>query len=38
VLGWFPTVSQVLNTGIVVLFSYVSQRHFSFKSNGGSTS
>lgn len=32
VLGWFPTISQVLNTGIVVLFSYVSQRHFSFKS------
>ncbi|HZH95946.1 MAG TPA: GtrA family protein [Flavisolibacter sp.] len=32
VLHWYPTVSQILNTGIVVLFSYVSQRHFSFKS------
>lgn len=31
VLGWFPTPSQVLTTGIVICFSYLSQRHFSFK-------
>jgi hypothetical protein len=30
-LGWFPTPSQVLTTGIVILFNYFSQRHFSFK-------
>ena len=28
---WFPTPSQVLTTGIVIVFSYFSQRHFSFK-------
>jgi putative flippase GtrA len=31
VLGWYPTVSQMVNTCIVVTFSYLSQRHFSFK-------
>lgn len=30
-LGWYPTPSMVITTGIVVLFSYLSQRHFSFK-------
>jgi hypothetical protein len=30
-LGWYPTPSQVLTTGIVILFSYFSQRHFSFR-------
>lgn len=30
-LGWYPTPSQILTTGIVILFSYFSQRHFSFK-------
>jgi len=30
-LGWFPTPSQFLTTGIVILFNYFSQRHFSFK-------
>ena len=30
-LGWFPTPSQILTTVIVVCFSYLSQRHFSFK-------
>jgi len=29
--GWYPTPSQVLTTGIVICFSYFSQRHFSFK-------
>lgn len=29
---WYPTPSMVITTGIVVLFSYLSQRHFSFKS------
>jgi|SRR5919205_2585402 putative flippase GtrA len=32
VLGWYPTVSQIINTAIVVTFSYLSQKHFSFKS------
>ncbi len=31
VLGWYPTPSQVVNTAIVISFSYVSQRHFSFR-------
>jgi putative flippase GtrA len=31
-LGWYPTVSKMLNTVIVILFNYFSQRHFSFKS------
>lgn len=30
-LGWYPTPSLVLTTGIVVSFSYLSQKHFSFK-------
>lgn len=30
-LHWYPTPSQVLSTGIVILFSYFTQRHFSFK-------
>ena len=30
-LGWYPTPSQLLTTGIVILFNYFSQRHFSFK-------
>lgn len=29
--GWFPTPSQLLTTGIVIIFNYFSQRHFSFK-------
>ncbi len=32
VLGWYPTVSQIVNTAIVVIFSYISQKHFSFRS------
>lgn len=28
---WYPTPSMVITTGVVVLFSYLSQRHFSFK-------
>jgi putative flippase GtrA len=31
VLSWYPTPSQVLTTVVVILFSYFSQRHFSFK-------
>jgi len=30
--GWFPTPSQMLTTGVVILFNYFSQRHFSFRS------
>lgn len=30
--GWFPTPSMILNTAIVVTFSYLSQKHFSFRS------
>lgn len=31
-LGWYPTPSLMVTAGIVVLFSYLSQRHFSFRS------
>lgn len=31
VLGWYATPSQVVTTVFVILFSYFSQRHFSFK-------
>ena len=31
ILGWYPTISQIANTLIVVSFSFLSQRHFSFK-------
>jgi putative flippase GtrA len=30
-LGWYPTPSMILNAMIVVAFSYISQKHFSFK-------
>jgi putative flippase GtrA len=30
-LGWYPTPSMIVTAAIVVLFSYVSQRHFSFR-------
>ena len=30
-LGWYPTPSQLVTTGIVILFNYFFQRHFSFK-------
>lgn len=30
-LGWYPTPSLIVTAGIVVLFSYLSQRHFSFR-------
>jgi putative flippase GtrA len=30
-LLWYPTIAQVVNTIIIVFFSYVSQRHFSFR-------
>lgn len=29
--GWYPTPSKVLTTILVALFSYVSQRNFTFK-------
>ncbi len=29
--GWYPTISKMINTVIVILFNYFSQRHFSFK-------
>lgn len=29
--GWYPTPSLMVTTVIVVLFSYLSQRHFSFR-------
>ena len=31
VLGWYPTPSLMLTAVIVVTFSYLSQKHFSFK-------
>jgi putative flippase GtrA len=30
-LGWYPTPSLILTSVFVVLFSYLSQRHFSFR-------
>ncbi len=33
--GWYPTPSQILTTVLVILFSYFSQRHFSFKGTKG---
>ena len=33
--GWYPTPSLMVTAGIVILFSYLSQRHFSFRTNGG---
>ncbi|HEX2532290.1 MAG TPA: GtrA family protein [Chitinophagaceae bacterium] len=29
--GWYPTPSKFLTTGLVILFNYFSQRHFSFR-------
>lgn len=29
--GWYPTPSQYLTTVIITVFSYLSQKHFSFK-------
>jgi len=29
--GWYPTPSQLITTGIVILFNYFSQRYFSFR-------
>lgn len=31
IFGWYPTPSLILNTIIVVTFSYLAQKHFSFK-------
>ena len=31
VLHWYPTLAQIANTVVVVMFSYFSQRHFSFR-------
>jgi putative flippase GtrA len=33
----YPTVSKVITTFFVIAFSYISQRHFSFKSTKAST-
>jgi len=32
-LGWYPTPSQIITTGFVILFNYFFQRNFSFKSD-----
>jgi putative flippase GtrA len=29
--GWFPTVSKIVTTALVAVFSYISQRNFTFK-------
>lgn len=31
VLGWYPTPSKVATTALVVIFSYASQKYFTFK-------
>ena len=33
-LGWYATVSKGVTTVIVVIYSYISQRYFSFKTSG----
>lgn len=33
VWGWYPTLSLMVATPIIVAFSYFSQRHFSFRGN-----
>lgn len=30
-LGLYPTLSKILTTGLVVIYSYFSQKHFTFK-------
>ncbi len=30
-LHFYPTIAKIITTGVVILFSYFSQRHFSFK-------
>ena len=32
-LGWYATPSQMITTGVVILFNYFSQRNFSFRSD-----
>jgi len=32
-LGFYPTPSLITTAGVVILFSYLSQRHFSFRQN-----
>lgn len=36
IFGWYATPSQMLTTVIVTMFSYFSQRHFSFKTTARS--
>lgn len=31
ILGFYPTISQILNVGIVVTFSYLMQKYFAFR-------
>jgi putative flippase GtrA len=31
--GWYPTPSLIVTASIVVMFSYLSQRHFSFRTS-----
>ena len=33
--GWYPTPSMILTAALVVTFSYLSQRHFSFRNKSG---
>lgn len=36
-LHFYPTISQVINTAIVVTFSYLMQKHFAFKHRNDKT-
>ncbi len=36
-LGIWPTFSKMLTTGLVIIYSYTSQRYFTFKTNGVET-
>lgn len=33
-VGIFPTPSKILTTGLIVIFSYLAQKHFTFKVQG----
>ena len=33
-MGWDPLISQVLTTVLIILISYMTQKHFSFRSKG----
>jgi len=37
-LHWYPTISQIINTGIVITFSYTAQKYFAFRKSAAKPS